>query len=38
LEMFSDFVDASFTVAKTVVIVMMKLSTKDLGISAPIRE
>ncbi len=38
LEMFSDFLEASFTVAVTVVIVMMKLSTKDLGISAPISE
>jgi len=38
LEMFSDFLEASFTVAVTVVIVMAKLSAKDLGISAPISE
>ena len=38
LEISSDFLEASFTVAVTVVIVMIKLSTKDLGISAPISE
>ena len=37
-EIFSDFLDASFAVAKTVVIVIIKLMIKDLGIRAPIRE